>query len=76
VLLSGFYPEGEEPVDLFSKNSTIRDELMVAIDKINLRHGGNTIKIASEQLSGVWAQKKENCSPNYTTNIDAVLNVD
>ena len=76
VLLAGFYSEGEEPVDLFSKNSKIREGLMETIDRINGRFGGDTIQIASEQHLGTWAQKKEKCSPNYTTNINAVLVVD
>jgi DNA polymerase V len=76
VLLAGFYSEGEEPVDLFSKNSKIREGLMETIDRINGRFGGDTIQIASEQHLGTWAQKKEKCSPNYTTNINSVLVVD
>jgi len=39
-------------------------------------NSGDTIQIASEQHLGTWAQKKEKCSPNYTTNINAVLVVD
>ena len=38
--------------------------------------GGDTIKVASEQHLGTWTQKKEKCSPNYTTNIDTLLVVD
>lgn len=76
VLLSGFYNEGEEPVDLFSANYKIRDNLMETIDSINNRFGGDTIKVASEQHLGTWTQKKEKCSPNYTTNIDTLLVVD
>ena len=76
VLLSGFYPEGEEPIDLFSQDSKTREDLMETIDKINSRFGGDTIQIASEQHLGTWAQKKDRCSPNYTTNINSVLVVD
>ena len=74
--MSGFYPEGEEPIDLFSQDSKIREDLMKTIDKINTRFGGDTIQIASEQHLGTWAQKKDRCSPNYTTNINSVLVVD
>ena len=49
---------------------------MEAIDSINNRFGGDTIKVASEQHLGTWTQKKEKCSPNYTTNIDTLLVVD
>ena len=45
VLLSGFYPEGEEPIDLFSQDSKIREDLMKTIDKINTRFGGDTFQM-------------------------------
>ena len=76
VLLSGFYSQGEEPVDLFSGSCKVREDLMETIDNINARFGGDTIKVASEQHFGTWTQKKEKCSPNYTTNINTLLVVD
>ena len=74
--MSGFYNEGEDAVDLFSSNYKIRDNLMETIDSINIRFGGDTIKVASEPHLGTWTKKKDKCSPNYTTHIATLLVVD
>ena len=73
VLLSGLCDESEIQETLFEKNYNQNSDLMLAIDAINYRYGRDTLQMASECKVGNWKQKRENCTRNYTTQIDRLL---
>ncbi len=73
VLLSGLCDESEIQDTLFEKNYNQNSDLMSAIDAINYRYGRDTLQMASERKVGNWKQKRENCTRNYTTQIDRLL---
>ncbi len=73
VLLSGLCDESEIQETLFEKNYNQNSNLMSAIDAINYRYGRDTLQMASECKVGNWKQKRENCTRNYTTQIDRLL---
>ena len=73
VLLSGLCDESEIQETLFEKNYNQNSDLMSAIDAINHRYGRDTLQMASECKVGNWRQKRENCTRNYTTQIDRLL---
>ena len=73
VLLSGLCDESEIQETLFEKNYNQNSDLMSAIDAINYRYGRDTLQMASECKVGNWKQKRENCTRNYTTQIDSCL---
>ena len=73
VLLSGFYDEESRPKDLFNHKPIESKKLMKAIDRINYRYGNDTIKMASENQVGKWIQKRNNCTPSYTTQVKKLL---
>jgi len=73
VLLSGLCNESEIQETLFEKNYNQNSDLMSAIDAINYRYGRDTLQMASECKVGNWKQKRENCTRNYTTQIDRLL---
>ena len=73
VLLSGLCDESEIQETLFEKNYNQNSDLMSAIDAINYRYGRDTLQMASECKVGNWRQKRENCTRNYTTQIDRLL---
>ena len=73
VLLSGLCDESEIQETLFEKNYNQNSDLMTAIDAINYRYGRDTLQMASECKVGNWKQKRENCTRNYTTQIDRLL---
>ena len=73
VLLSGLCNESEIQETLFEKNYNQNSDLMSAIDAINYRYGRDTLQMASECKVGNWKQKRENCTRNYTTQIDGLL---
>ncbi len=73
VLLSGLCDESEIQETLFEKNYNQNSDLMSAIDAINYRYGRDTLQMASECKVGNWKQKRENCTRNYTTQIDRLL---
>ena len=73
VLLSGLCDKSEIQETLFEKNYNQNSDLMSAIDAINYRDGRDTLQMASECKVGNWKQKRENCTRNYTTQIDRLL---
>ena len=73
VLLSGLCDKSEIQETLFEKNYNQNSDLMLAIDAINYRYGRDTLQMASECKVGNWKQKRENCTRNYTTQIDRLL---
>ena len=73
VLLSGLCDESEIQETLFEKNYNQNSDLMSAVDAINYRYGRDTLQMASECKVGNWKQKRENCTRNYTTQIDRLL---
>ena len=73
VLLSGLCDESEIQETLFEKNYNQNSDLMSAIDAINYRYGRDTLQMASECKAGNWKQKRENCTRNYTTQINRLL---
>ena len=73
VLLSGLCDESEIQETLFEKSYNQNSDLMSAIDAINYRYGRDTLQMASECKVGNWRQKRENCTRNYTTQIDRLL---
>ena len=73
VLLSGLCDESEIQETLFEKNYNQNSDLMSAIDAINYRYGGDPLPMASECKGGNGNQKRENCTRNYTTQIDRLL---
>ncbi len=73
VLLSGLCDESEIQETLFEKNYNRNSDLMSAVDAINYRYGRDTLQMASECKVGNWRQKRENCTRNYTTQIDRLL---
>lgn len=55
-------------LDLFhSGQSAKTDKLMAAMDKINRRHGRNSIYIAAEGVHQKWAMRQAYRSPAYTS---------
>ena len=73
VLLSGLCDKSEIQETLFEKNYNQNSDLMSAIDAINYRYGRDTLQMASECKVGNWKQKRENCTRNYTTQIDRLI---
>lgn len=71
VLLYDLQPQGALQADLFGDvdlvASSQSQHRMQALDAINKRYGGNTIRFAAEDLSQAWLPKRQLGSPRYTT---------
>jgi DNA polymerase V len=69
VMLSDITPAGVIQGDLFAGNAIAPDtnKLMPTIDRINLRMGQGTLRLASEGIGQGWKMKRGNMSPAYTT---------
>lgn len=69
VALSEITPAQARQGDLFAEAgvSAKASELMSVLDKINLKMGTGTIRLASNGIDQAWLAKTENRSPAYTT---------
>ncbi|MBQ9405317.1 MAG: Y-family DNA polymerase [Desulfovibrio sp.] len=70
VLLFDLIPARSQQTSLLPSPETDpkRRELMTALDKINAKHGRDTVRFAAEGLQGqVWKMKQNKRSPRYTT---------
>lgn len=74
IMLNGLDKSGTTPHDLFpSRNPVKSDNLMKAIDAINIRYGRNTARLAVLGIERQWQPIANNVSPRYTTDIRGVF---
>ncbi|MFA6014382.1 MAG: Y-family DNA polymerase [Gallionellaceae bacterium] len=69
VLLMGLHPKGIVQGDLFDEPLTQAksDNLMQVMDAINQKMGKGSVGIAASGTKHRWAMRREQMSPNYTT---------
>jgi len=75
VILSDIIPTAAVPLDLFEQPDTQGVQLMSAIDDMNRRYGRGTVHLAGESLDSTWRARHEKLSPNYTTDINEIIQV-
>lgn len=71
ILLYDLQPEDALQADLFGDVDLVASSQskhrMQALDAINNRYGGSTVRFAAEDLSQSWQPKRQLASPRYTT---------
>ena len=75
VLLPDLIPNGVQQLSIFNEDSGCNsksERLMKMLDSINQSHGRNTIRYASQDLSGKWRMRQNLKSPAYTTRWDCL----
>lgn len=76
VLLEDLTPVSQAQRGLFDLNNREQsNQLMETIDRLNLRMGEGTVKIAAQGLKQSWAPKVDLRSPRYTTSWDELKEV-
>jgi DNA polymerase V len=76
VIVTGLIPEQEVQLNLFTEwNGPKHNQVSELLDRINNYYGSGTLRLASEGFRKRWAMKRENVSPNYTTDWGDVLKV-
>ncbi len=77
IMLLGLVPDSQAPLDLFESDDTYNKKmsLMKQFDNLNATYGREVVKYASSGLKQPWRNKKEMCSPQYTTNWEHLLRV-
>lgn len=76
VIATGLIPEQEVQLHLFTEwNGPKNNILSKLMDQLNHYYGNGTIRLASEGFKKQWAMKRENVSPNYTTEWGDILKV-
>ena len=76
VIATGLIPEQEVQLNLFTEwNGPKNNQVSELLDRINTYYGSGTLRLASEGFRKRWAMKRENVSPNYTTDWGDILRV-
>lgn len=76
VILNKLIKKDFVQTDLFANYDTLKEEQsMYAIDKMNQRHGTNTIKFAACGINSFWKMLSEMKSPCYTTRWSEIIKV-
>lgn len=76
VIMGDIYPASRRPIDLFSETmDPSTDCFMSAIDSINQRFGPGTVKSAAELINQKWRPMAHSRSPNYTTDINDIIDI-
>ncbi len=76
VIVTGLIPEQEVQLNLFTEwNGPKHNQVSELLDRINQYYGSGTLRLASEGFRKRWAMKRENVSPNYTTDWGDILRV-
>ncbi len=72
VMLYDIHPSRPHQESLFGRGRREDETLMEAVDRINRRHGKETIGLAAAGLPGEreWTMKRQKRSPRYTTRWD------
>jgi DNA polymerase V len=74
IMLAGLVSINDRQCDLFSLAEENKSgKLMEVMDRINVRMGNGTLKLASEGFRQPWKMKQANRSPSYTTNWDELI---
>lgn len=75
VIVSDFWPEGNQQLTLFDSRNVKHIELMKAVDNINRSMGQQKVRLAAQEPGRVWKMKQERLSPRYTTNLNEIITV-
>jgi DNA polymerase V len=77
VMLAGLVPSNPLTVRMYDdeRGQKLR-RVSEAVDRINRRHGRNTITFAASGLSRGWQPRSDRRSPRYTTRWDELLKVE
>lgn len=74
IIVSDITPADNYQTTLFSGENPKHQEVLQAIDKINLKTG-NKIQFGSNDLKKRWKMRQQNLSKRYTTRLDEVITV-
>jgi DNA polymerase V len=77
IILSDIIPKSQLQLTLFNNNTDIlkRENLMIAMDKLNKKLGKGKVKLAINGFEKKWGMKQKNLSPCYTTRINDLIKI-
>ncbi len=75
VIVHDFVEENQIQMSLFANRNPRHISLMKVIDRLNLNHGQQKVRLASQDLQRVWKMKQLKLSPGYTTQLNEVIEI-
>jgi len=67
VFLAEIEDAGKVQLELFHQNDIRREAVMKAVEKINRKHGSDTMHCKLKRSGNSWQMRREKLSPRYTT---------
>ncbi|MFD2601570.1 Y-family DNA polymerase [Flavobacterium suzhouense] len=72
VVVTELIPDNAKQFNMFDDEDPRHQALMKAMDKVNTKHGGRKIRLAT-QAKKTWDMNQKMLSPRYTTDINDIL---
>lgn len=76
VVVMGLVPTDARQLDLFTNENPKHLQLMKAMDTLNQKYKTRKIKLANQDLQRTWKMRQSYLSPQYTTKIEEVIQID
>ncbi len=76
VIITEIISDSQKPLDLFATHNNHKSEqLMGAIDSVNEKYGRGTVRMTIELSDNKWKMHRDLLSPQYTTDINQIIDI-
>ena len=75
VVVMDITPQHIEQTNLFEQKDERHPLLMSTVDQLNKRLGKHKVRLAAQAPGRTWRMKQERLSPNYTTCLSDIINI-
>lgn len=75
VIVTQLIPQDRKQLHLFDEENPKHLKLMEVMDNYHLKTGDRKIRLANQDLQRTWKMKQNHLSPNYTTDIKDILEI-
>ncbi|MFN8415438.1 MAG: Y-family DNA polymerase [Cytophagaceae bacterium] len=75
VIVQDLVPDNQLQHTIFESSDERHIALMKSMDKLNAQFGQHKIRLASQDMKKVWKMRQEKLSPNYTTNLNDIIQI-
>jgi DNA polymerase V len=75
VIVTQLMPQDQKQLHLFEEENPRHQKLMEVMDNYHQKTGNRKIRLGNQDLQRTWKMKQQHLSPNYTTDIKDILEI-
>jgi len=75
VIVTQLMPQDQKQLHLFEEENPKHQKLMEVMDNYHRKTGDRKIRLGNQDLQRTWKMKQQHLSPNYTTDIKDILEI-